>query len=280
MKGRRASIGGAHRWRLLRVQPGKRESVLHEDTRPIVDAAIGEDGALAWLLRAEGDSHVLYRLPTPGLQRALLRCGQVRRCRLLGSAADGGLWLNGNADADLTGLLHIDREGRLRRVHEDPRGEADLDSVALDPVDGQPRLLGYDSTVPQLVARKPADAQRLAALRHQLHGSSLRIEIGADRWLVTERGDRLRGERHWLANPDGSLRPLREAAGFQFRRPTVAAPRRVRDGQQVAGAVDGFGRPSPARLRDLAGGRGRGQCTAGGQRARRAFQPGAAGFQQ
>ena len=207
---------GAQRWRLLRVQPGKGESVLHEDTRPIVDAAIGEDGAMAWLLRAEGDSHVLYRLPTPGLERAVLRCGQVRRCRLLGSAADGGLWLNGNADADLMGLLHIDREGRLRRVHEDPRGEADLDSVALDPVDGQPRLLGYDSTVPQLVAHAPADAPRLAAIRRQLDGPSLRIEIGADRWLVTERGDRLRGERHWLANPDGSLLPLREAADFQF----------------------------------------------------------------
>lgn len=215
---------GARRWRLLRVQPGGRETVLHQDTQPIVDAAIGPDGALAWLLRAEGEAHVLYQ---PGREQAVLRCDVPRRCRLLAAAPDGSLWLRGNVEGDLMGLLHVDATGRVQRLHQDPRGEADLDHVALDPRDGRPRLLGYDSTVPQLVAftgRASSDEARLAAIRRALPGAALRIQIGGDRWLVTERSDRLRGERHWLAAEDGALQPLRHEAGFQFRGKPQARP--------------------------------------------------------
>lgn len=206
----------AARWRLLRVQPGGRETLLHEDDLPIVDAAIDGTGQLAWLMRAEGAAHVLYRLASPGLDRAVLRCEVPRRCRLLGVSAEGGAWMLGNVDADLSGLLHVRGDGRVRRMHQDPRGEADLNHVALDPVDGEPRFLGYDSTVPQLLARSAEDEARLATLQRALAGASLRVEAGGDRWLVIERGDRLRGERAWLASDDGAVVLLRPEAGFVF----------------------------------------------------------------
>ncbi|WP_169742296.1 S9 family peptidase [Arenimonas metalli] len=204
------------RWRLLRVQPGGRETLLHEDALPIVDAAIDGEGELAWLMRAEGDAHVLYRLPSRGLGHAVLACVVPRRCRLLGTSPEGGVWMQGNPDADLSGLLHVAADGAVRRMDQDPRGEADLNHVALDPVDGQPRFLGYDSTVPQLVARSSDDESRLVAIRSVLPGASLRVEVGGERWLVIERGDRLRGERAWLAAADGALTPLRPEAEFVF----------------------------------------------------------------
>ncbi len=204
----------APRWRLLRVQPGGRETPLHEDSLPIVDAAIDDTGKLAWLMRAEGEAHVLYRLASPG--RAVLTCAVPRRCRLLGTSSGGGQWLIGNVDADLSGLLHVAADGAVTRVHQDPRGEADLNHVALDPADGEPRFLGYDSTVPQLLARSPEDDRRLAAVRGALTGASLRVQVGGERWLMIERGDRLRGERAWLASADGALQPLRQEAGFVF----------------------------------------------------------------
>jgi dienelactone hydrolase len=210
------NAAGTRHWRLLRVQPGHRETALHEDARPIVDAAFDREGRLAWLMRAEDEAHVLYRVSSSGPGDAVLRCPVPRRCSLLGTSAGGGLWLRANVDADLAGLLHVETDGRVQRLHQDPRGEADLNHVAPDPVDGRPRFLGYDSTVPQLVALEPADEARLATIRRALSGPSLRVQVGGDRWLVNERGDRLRGERAWLASADGGLQPLRPEAGFMF----------------------------------------------------------------
>lgn len=207
---------GVGSWQLLRVRPGGKETLLHEDAFPIVDAMVGANGMLKWLLRAEGDSHVLYQLPKPGLDRPLLRCGSLRRCRLLAGSTEDALWLIGNPDGDLAGLFRVEASGRMTRVHQDPRGEADLLEVVLDPADGSPRLLGYDSTVPQVVTLREEDAGRLAAIQRQLQAESLGIEIGGDRWLLSERGDRLRGERHWLAEADGTLRPVRTDPGFRF----------------------------------------------------------------
>lgn len=127
-------------WRLLRVAVGGEETlVLHEDPRPIVDAAIGEDGALSRLLLAEDEGHSLYRGSDRGAREPVLRCERMRRCGLLGAAPDGGLWLWSNVEGDRSALLHVDAQGRPQRRHEDPRAEADLADVALDPVDGRPR---------------------------------------------------------------------------------------------------------------------------------------------
>lgn len=209
-------------WRLLRVAVDGKETLLHEDTRPIVDAAIGDDGTLAWLLIADGETHVLYRGSDPVPRQPVLRCEQMRRCVPLGRAAGGGLWLSGNAVGDRTALLHLHADGRIERVHEDPRGEADLFDIKLDPVDGRPRFVGYRSTVAQVFALDAADAERLAAIQRQRPGRSLEIDPGVARWLVRERGDTLRGERWWLADDQGALTEVLADAAFVFQgRPQV-----------------------------------------------------------
>lgn len=210
------TAGDAGRWRLLRVAVGGEQTLLHEDARPIVDAVIGADSRLAWLMLAEGEAHLLYRMGQTAPRRPVLSCKRMRRCGLLGHAADGGLWMLGNVDGDLTGLLHVDASGGVRRVHQDPRGEADVFDIGLDPVDGQPRFVGYRSTVAQLVALGTADASRLAAIQRQRPGRALAITPGVARWLVHERGDTLRGERWWLADTQGRLVEVLADASFVF----------------------------------------------------------------
>ncbi len=216
--------GDGRRWRLLRVAADGEETLLHEDTRPIVDAAIGATGRLEWLLLAEGQAHVLYRATGSGRGQPVLRCEQMRRCGLLGSAAGGGLWLSSNIDGDRIGLLRVHPDGRVQRIHDDPRGEADVFDVKLDPVDGRPRFVGYRSTVAQLFALEPEDALRLAALQRHRPGRSLEITPGVARWLVHERGDTLRGERWWLSDARGGLREVLADAGFVFAGRPQARP--------------------------------------------------------
>ncbi len=206
----------AQPWRLLRVAVGGGETVLHEDARPIVDAAVGDSGALAWLLLAEGEGHALYRGGDATARAPVLRCEQMRRCGLLGAAPGGGLWLWSNVDGDRSALLHVDNAGRVQRRHEDPRGEADLSDVALDPADGRPRFVGYRSTVPRLFALESEDDARLAAIQRQLPGRALQVTPGRERWLVQERSDTLRGDRWWLADAEGRLAEVLADARFTF----------------------------------------------------------------
>jgi dipeptidyl aminopeptidase/acylaminoacyl peptidase len=218
------AAGDTGRWRLLRVAIGDPPTLLHEDRRPIVDAAIGRDGALAWLLLAEDDAHVLYRGAKASTRQAALRCGEMRRCGLLGVSADGGLWLLSNVDGDRTGLLHLGPDGGIQRIHDDPRGEADVFEVGLDPIDGRPRFVGYRSTVATLIALEPDDARRMAAIHEQRPGRALGITPGIERWLVRERGDTVRGERWWLADAAGTLTEVLTDATFVAHGKPVARP--------------------------------------------------------
>ncbi len=196
------------RWRVLRLDLDGGERVLAEDARRIVDLALDARGDPAWLMLAEADAHVLYRIDDAGERVRLLRCGDLRRCRLVGVSPAGGAWIRGNPAGDLHGLWHIDRGGRLRRLHQDPAAEADLADLVVDPVDARPRLLGYRSTVPSLHALEADDRARLAAIRARLRGHDLRVEIGGADWLVHERADTLRGQRWWLADARGGLREV------------------------------------------------------------------------
>ena len=211
---------GDGRWRLLRATIGGDTTVLHEDTRQIVDVALAADGRVAWLLLADGDGHALMRIDANGTPRPVRRCEDMRRCLLIGVAPDGGAWLHGNPDSDRVALLHVGTDGATTVLHTDPRGEADLADVAVDPDDGHPRFAAYRSTVPQLHALDAADASALARLRHHLPGAQLQVEParGADApWLVRERGDRLRGERlHWYDVTHDRLVALDDDEGFVF----------------------------------------------------------------
>lgn len=221
---RPARADAAGRWRVLRLAGDGRETVLLDDPRRIVELALAADGRVAWVLFAVASRHALHRVDPDGGMHEVLACSRLRRCQPVGVAPDGGAWLWGNPEGDLSALFHVSREGALRRVMQDPAGEADLADLAVDPRDGRPRLLGWRSTVPRQVALEPADAARLAALQARFPGRILRTSVGGDTWLVQEQGDTLRGARWWLAGADGALRELLPDAGFVFDGKPVPRP--------------------------------------------------------
>ena len=221
------------RWRVLRVDEHGHEQVLLDDARRIVDVALAADGRVGWALFVEGEGHVLHHFDADGASRAVRACTQLRRCQLIAQAPDGGAWLWGNPEGDLSGVFHLSPGGTLQRVMHDPAGEADLADLAVDPRDGHPRVLGWRSTVPRQAALAPDDAVRLAALQARLPGRILRPQIGGQAWLVQEQADTLRGARWWLAQADGSVREVLPAAEFVFagrpvRRPEPGAMARKR----------------------------------------------------
>ena len=210
-------------WRVLSVSTDG-ERMLAQDTRQIVDVALDAGGALDWRVLAVGEQHEWHLPLEGGGTRRVLACGQMRQCRLVGRATDGGAWLWGNPDGDLVGLRHIDRDGRLGPPHLDPAGDADLADLVLDPRDGQPRLLGWRSTVPRRQALDAPSAARLAHIEARLPDRELQFEIGGDAWLVQERSDVLRGTRWWLSGIDGSLEPLLTDRGLRFSGQPVPRP--------------------------------------------------------
>lgn len=216
----------ARRWRLLSVDAARTQQVLWEDSQPIVDVEVDAQGRLAWLVRAEQDQHVLYRVSSGQLQ-ARLRCVRVERCLLLASSADGqSLYLNTDSQSGFGRLARLDANGRLETLHQDPRGEADLQQVSLDPLTREPAFANYRST---RAAVYPLDANARAhwpQLRSQLAQPDLRIEIGRGtqaRWLVHARQADAKGERLYLFNPqDGSTREILGELGFEQNRHPVA----------------------------------------------------------
>src|SRR5690606_3247224 len=72
-----------------------------------------------------------------------VRVGPVERLGLLAARADGSLLLPGNpagtaAGGDFRRVMRLDANDRLQTLHQDPRGEADLDEVVVDPRTQQP----------------------------------------------------------------------------------------------------------------------------------------------
>lgn len=215
----------ARRWRVLRVDAARVQQLLWEDTQPIVDFEVDAQGQLAWLVRAEQDQHVLYRVSAQRLQERL-RCVRVERCLLLASSADGqSLYLNSDSHAGFGRLARLDANGRLDTLHQDPRGEADLQQVSLDPLTREPAFANYRST---RAAVYPLNAEARAhwpQLRSQLAQADLRIEMGRGtqaRWLVHARQPDAKGERLYLFNPaDGSVRQILGELGFEQNRQPV-----------------------------------------------------------
>jgi dipeptidyl aminopeptidase/acylaminoacyl peptidase len=220
---------GEKRWRLLRVDAGGHESLLHEAGVAIVDAVLDGAGRLAWLIRAEGEAHVVYRVGVGTAPlRATLRCERLARCRLLGLDTDGALLLATSVDAGFSRLAKLHADGRLQTLHVDPRAEADVDDIVLDPRDGAPLFAGYRSTVAATHALTAEAAAALAAIRTRLPEATLQLEVGRGagaRWLVHERSSTLRGERLHVFDPDsGALHEILVDRAFRFVGSAVARP--------------------------------------------------------
>jgi dipeptidyl aminopeptidase/acylaminoacyl peptidase len=230
-------------WRLVRVDVRGRRTSLHEGRPWIVDAAIDARGRLAALLRFEGEHDVLYRVDAGGRLRQVQRWDQMARGSLLAALPTGDLLLRGNAGGDFVRVLRLDANNGLHTVHEDPRGEADLDEVALDPTTQQPTIASYRSTVAATYGLGPAQAH-VATLQRRFPRRDLGIEIASGpqaSWLVSERDSTLRDPRWHLYDPrSGRVRRILDRDAKQ-RMPGAALARKIplaytaSDGMRVHG---------------------------------------------
>ncbi len=226
--GRRAD-GGPQRWQLWRIAVDGARRLLHEDRQRLTDIALDARGRPAWLQHLRGDALITSRVGDDGTLHQALRCEVLVRCSLLGAATDGGLWLRGNPQGDLSGVWKLHRDGRLQRLHVDPHAQSDLDHVTLDAA-GQPRIASYLSSGVRDFGLDAATQSALQQVRRHLPGRELRIEIGggaSPRWLVRERDSTLQGSRwHEFTPQSGALSFLFDDMPLQLRtrRQTVHVP--------------------------------------------------------
>lgn len=151
----------------------------------------------------------------------MLTCAELRRCQPIGTAPDGGVWLWGHPEGDLSGLFHLSTAGRPDPADAGPGRRADLADLTVDPQDGRPRLLGWRSTVPRQAALEATDAPDWPPCRRASPAAS--CGCGSATRLVQEQADVLRGARWWLASADGEARAVRADARPRLCRPAAAA---------------------------------------------------------
>ena len=219
----------AKRWRLYRVDMHGKQTLLREDPKEIVDFALDPRGRLAFLLRAEGEGHVVQRVDAPGRLHPAARCVRMERCTLLATMNDGrDLLLRTNGSGNFERLVRLRVDNTLQTLHIDPRNEADLHEVVLDPQTQHPLIASYRSTVAANYGLTPAARRHVDAINRSLPQRNLRIEAGSGRtarWLVHERSGSLRGERLHLYDPQtGALREILDDATYETGSKSVSRP--------------------------------------------------------
>ncbi len=233
----RVAVGKGERWRVVRLDAQGRRSVLREDARWVHDVALDARGRIVALARFEGDHDALYRVRPDGSLRAVLRLGAMERLNLLAAMPDGSLLMDGNPDSESAGgnfrrVLRLTADDRLQTLHEDPRHEADLGDVELDPRTQQPLVASYRSTVAATYGIGSARAT-VAAIAAKFPGRDIGLQVGSGpsaRWLVSERASTLRDPRWWLYDPrNGSLRRILDDPGI-----TAGAPRETALARKLA----------------------------------------------
>lgn len=234
------------RWPVVRRDAHGRRTLLRDDNRFIHDVALDARGRLVALLRFDGDHDALYRVDASGRLRELARWNVIReQAALLAATPQGDLFLDGDTGGNFRRVLRVDREGVLHTVHADPRGEADLDQVVLDPATQLPAVVSYRSTVAATYGLGAAQ-QHVAAITRHFPGRDIGISIGdgpGAYWLVSERDSTLRDARWHLYDPrSGRIRRILEQdAKATLPLPETALARklpfayRASDGMRVRG---------------------------------------------
>lgn len=250
--GERVAAGKGERWRVVRMDARGRRTVLREDARWMHDVALDAAGRIVALARFEGDHDALYRVRPDGTLHEVLRLRPMERLDLLAARADGSLLMAGNPGSTAPGgdfrrVMRLDANDRLQTLHQDPRGEADLDEVVVDPRTQQPLAASYRSTVAATYGI--GDAQAVVAdIVRRFPGRDIGLQAGSDasaRWLVSERAATLRDPRWYLYDPrDGRLRRILDDPGITAGAPEEAALARklaiaytASDGRRVHGFV-------------------------------------------
>ena len=247
----RVRVGAGERWRIVRMDVRGRRTLLREDARWIHDLALDARGRIVALARFEGDHDALHRVRADGTLREVLRLQPMQRIALLAALADGSLLLEGNPgsgdDGNFRRVLRLGVDDRLRTLHQDPRGEADLDEVVLDPRTQLPMAASYRSTVAATHGIGGARAA-VADIVRKFPGRDLGLQVGSGpsaRWLVSERAATLRDPRLYLYDPrNGSLGRILDDPGLTAGVPPEAAMARkipiaytASDGMRVHGFV-------------------------------------------
>lgn len=248
----RIRVGKGERWRILRMDVHGKRTVLREDARWIHDVALDALGRIVALTRFEGDHDALHRVRADGMLREVLRLRPMERAGLLSALPDGSLLIDGNipmagSGGNLRRVVRLDANDYLQTLHQDPRGEADLDDVALDPRTQLPVAASYRSTVAATYGIGDAQAT-VAAIARQLPGRDIAVQAGSGpgaRWLVSARAATLRDARLYLYDPrSGNLRRILDDPGITANSPPETALARkiaiaytASDGMRVHGFV-------------------------------------------
>lgn len=206
--------------RLWRVTPGGLRTLVAFARRRIVDVAVRPDGHVAFAKLVDGNGHVVTARSNDGRYRIIARCEQLRRCDLLGTEMTGRkLFLRGDLDGDLQGVMEMGGDGSIKRLHTDPAHMADIDTVALAPENGRPLIATYRGPTPSLTGLTPEANATLQQLRRVLPGSEHRVQPSSGRvWLIEERDARLQGARwHLFDSGSGRLRALIDDPGVSPR---------------------------------------------------------------
>ena len=210
----------ARRWRLYRVDMRGRQTLLHEDAKQTIEFAFDPRGRLSFLLRAEGDNHVIHRVDGAGRLREAGRCIPFERCRFAGTANNGrDLLLRTGVAGNFIQIVRLDARGNMQALHADPRNQADLDELVLDPITRQPLIASYRSTVAASYGLTPKATRHVDAINRRFPKRSLQFEVGRGRgafWLVRERSGSLQGEHLHLYDPrTGRFRTILAALSFE-----------------------------------------------------------------
>ncbi len=230
--GERVRVGAGERWRVVRMDARGKRTLLREDARWIHDVALDAQGRIVALERFEGDHDALYRVRPDGTLREVLRLRPMDRLDLLGTQADGSLLMTGNPGGNFRRVMRLDANDRLQTLHQDPREEADLDEVVVDPRTQQPLAASYRSTVAATYGI--GDAQGVVAdIAKRFPGRDISLQAGSGpsaRWLVSERAATLRDPRWWLYDPrNGNLRRILDDPGI-----TAGAPKETALARKIA----------------------------------------------
>ena len=233
----RVRVGATDHWRIVRIDTRGRRTVLHENARWIHDVAIDAQGRLAAISRFEGDHNAVQQVMPDGSLRGLLRLQPMQRASLLAVRPDGSLLVDSNASGNFRSVMLLRADGTLQTVHQDPRGQADLDEVVLDPSTQQPLVASYRSTVAATYGI--GDAQALvASIVGKFPGRDVALQAGSGpgaHWLVAERAATLRDSRWYVYNPrKHTLQQILNGKGLADAGVTAKAPAETAFARKIA----------------------------------------------
>ncbi|KRF01204.1 hypothetical protein ASG87_12420 [Frateuria sp. Soil773] len=216
-------------WRLLRVDMHGERTLLHRDAHRLAGFAFDPDGRLAFVERVEGDALAIHRVDAAGRLHEALRCTRLERCSPLPvTGAGGDLLLRSDRDGNLLRLARLDAHGTLHTLLADPAGEADLDTLALDPDSGQPLVAGWRSGTATDRGLTAAAQRAVEAIAQRFPRRMLDIQAGRGPqapWLVGERGPTLQAARWHLYDPrSGRFRQVLDEGLRQQRSGKPLAP--------------------------------------------------------